>query len=130
MAPAAPVPGADIRFWENPDREGWLMKQGAWIKTWRRRWFVMKEGHIFWFKTDQVNEKSVSRGVIPLHNCLSVKGAEETLNKPHAFEVSTRGATQYFVADTERDKEDWINAVGRTIVRASASMQDDEVLPY
>ena len=29
MAPAAKqVPGEGIRFWENPDRTGWLMKQG------------------------------------------------------------------------------------------------------
>ncbi len=25
---------------------------GEYIKTWRRRWFVLKQGKIFWFKSD------------------------------------------------------------------------------
>jgi hypothetical protein len=45
-------------------------------------------------------------------------------------EVSTSKATQYFIADNEREKEDWINAVGRAIVQRSVSMQEDEVLSY
>ena len=28
-APGTPAPGAGVRFWEAPEREGWLMKQGA-----------------------------------------------------------------------------------------------------
>jgi hypothetical protein len=44
--------------------------------------------------------------------------------------VSTSKATQYFIADNEREKEDWINAVGRAIVQRSVSMQEDEVLSY
>jgi hypothetical protein len=27
---------------------------GEYIKTWRRRWFVLKQGRIFWFKADVV----------------------------------------------------------------------------
>jgi hypothetical protein len=49
-----------------------------------------------------------------------VGGLGQTLNKPHAFEVSTSKVTEYFLADNEREKEDWINAVGRAIVRRSA----------
>mmetsp|Transcript_37 Transcript_37/g.61 ORF Transcript_37/g.61 Transcript_37/m.61 type:complete len:130 (+) Transcript_37:232-621(+) len=129
MEPARRV-GEGVRFWENPERTGWLMKQGAWIKTWRRRWFVMKDGLIFWFKTDQISVSSVPRGIVEVNKCLSVKGAEEVLNKPYSFEISTRENTQYFVADSEKDKEDWINAVGRAIVRQSRSMQAEEVLSY
>lgn len=33
----------------------------------------------------------------------------------------------FFVADTDKEKEDWINAVGRAIVRHSRSMTDDQV---
>uniref|UniRef100_A0A7S0MXT0 PH domain-containing protein n=1 Tax=Pyramimonas obovata TaxID=1411642 RepID=A0A7S0MXT0_9CHLO len=122
--------GEGVRFWENPERVGWLMKQGAWIKTWRRRWFVMKDGLIFWFKTDKVTQSSVPRGIVQVNKCLSVKGAEEVLNKPFSFEISTRENTQYFVADSDKEKEDWINAVGRAIVRQSASMQQEEVYSY
>ena len=33
-----------VEYWHEPERCGWLMKQGGVIKTWRRRWFVLKQG--------------------------------------------------------------------------------------
>ncbi len=51
--------------------------------------------------------------------CLSIKGAEDAINKPHAFEVSTTDDAMFFIADSDKDKEDWINAVGRAIVKHS-----------
>ena len=56
--------GPRIEFWTAPERAGWLMKQGEHIKTWRRRWFVLKGGKIFWFKYDQVDSQSEPRGAI------------------------------------------------------------------
>mmetsp|Transcript_34686 Transcript_34686/g.65294 ORF Transcript_34686/g.65294 Transcript_34686/m.65294 type:complete len:127 (+) Transcript_34686:148-528(+) len=123
-------PGANVHFWENPERSGWLQKQGAWLSTWRRRWFVIKEQHIFWFKSDTVTQASKPRGVIQISRCLSVKGAEETKNIPNSFEVSVDHKSQFFVADTNQEKEDWINAIGRCIVQQSSSMQEEEVLSY
>lgn len=99
-----PEPGAgpQVEFWVEPERAGWLMKQGAHIKTWRRRWFVLKSGKIFWFKDEHVTANSVSRGVVEVKQCLSVKGAEDTLNKPCAFEISTHMDTMYFIADSDK----------------------------
>jgi hypothetical protein len=119
-----------VEFWNNPERSGWLMKQGEFIKTWRRRWFVLKQGRIFWFKEQQLTPYSKSRGVIPVSSCLTVKGAEDVLNKQFAFELSTNRDTMYFIADTDKEKEDWINAIGRSIVHHSRSVTDEEVLDY
>merc|ERR1712176_1613034 len=49
---------AGVEFWHSPERCGWLMKQGEYIKTWRRRWFILKQGKIFWFKTEEVGPVS------------------------------------------------------------------------
>ncbi|CAK0784358.1 Fatty acid synthase subunit beta [Coccomyxa viridis] len=116
----------DVEFWHGAERTGWLMKQGEYIKTWRRRWFVLKQGKIFWFKSDIVTPDSTPRGVIEVNRCLSIKGAEDILNKPHAFEVSTTDDSMFFIADTDKEKEDWINAVGRAIVRHSKSMLEHD----
>src|SRR5579875_3312549 len=35
-----------------------------------------------------------------VNRCLSIKGAEDILNKPHAFEVSTTDDSMFFIADT------------------------------
>ncbi|OAE34781.1 hypothetical protein AXG93_2528s1470 [Marchantia polymorpha subsp. ruderalis] len=122
--------GHEVEFWHDPERAGWLMKQGEYLRTWRRRWFVLKEGKIFWFKETELSKNSKPRGVILVGNCLTVKGAEDALNRPYAFELSTSKETMYFIADTDKEKEDWINSIGRSIVRHSKSVTDDEVLDY
>ena len=81
--------------------------------------------------------------LVQVNRCLSIKGAEDVLNKPHAFEITTVDSNYFFIADTDKveqlllsstnellsphwqpcctlqEKEDWINAVGRAIVRHS-----------
>ena len=37
-----------------------LPSAGEYIKTWRRRWFVLKQGKIFWFKSDIVDPVSTA----------------------------------------------------------------------
>ncbi|RVW81310.1 Pleckstrin-likey domain-containing protein 1 [Vitis vinifera] len=68
--------------------------------------------------------------VIPVASCLTVKGAEDVLNKQFAFELSTRTETMYFIADSEKEKEDWINSIGRSIVQHSRSVTDSEIVDY
>lgn len=109
------------------------MRTGEYIKTWRRRWFVLKSGKILWFKTDAdaARPDAQPRGCVDVRRCLSIKGAEDALNKPCAFEVSTSdGESMFFVADSDKDKEDWINAVGRAIVRHSRALLDHDVQDY
>ena len=36
----------------------------------------------------------------------------------------------FFVADSDKEKEDWINAVGRAIVRHSRSMLEGDQADY
>jgi uncharacterized protein Usg len=47
-------------------------------------------------------QNSKPRGVILVRNCLTVKGAEDVLNKQFAFELSTSKETMYFIADTDK----------------------------
>jgi hypothetical protein len=50
----------------------------------------------------EVMQSSKPRGVILVGNCLTVKGAEDVLNKQYAFELSTSKDTMYFIADTDK----------------------------
>ena len=50
------------------------------------------------------------RGIIEVNKCLSIKGAEDAINKPHAFEISTTDQNMYFIADS--DKVGWRLVVG------------------
>ena len=37
-----------------------------------------------------------------VNRCLSIKGAEDVLNKPHAFEITTVDSNYFFIADTDK----------------------------
>lgn len=111
---------AGIRFWEAPEYSGWLTKQGEHIRTWRKRWFVLKEGYLVWYKTNVVNERSVTRGTIPLHEIESVSVASDALvGKPYGIQLggalATRIGAQYLVADSERERTQWIDALHKAM---------------
>ncbi|KAG5238329.1 Pleckstrin domain-containing protein [Salix suchowensis] len=99
----------NIEFWSDPERSG---------------------GKLLWFKERSVTRGSIPRGVVPVGKCLTVKGAEDVLNKPYAFELSTSQETMYFIADSEKEKEEWINSIGRSIVQHSRSVTDSEIVDY
>lgn len=37
---------------EKPVMQGWLSKEGGSIKTWKRRYFVLKDGVLAYYKTE------------------------------------------------------------------------------
>jgi hypothetical protein len=40
----------------NPEREGWLTKEGGKYKSKHRRWFILKEGMLYYFKQASVSK--------------------------------------------------------------------------
>ena len=109
-----------VEYWQPPyEKSGWLEKQGEVVKTWRKRWFVMKQGKMFWFLDEHVTMQTKSRGVIDVANgeCVSVKGAEETTGNANSFEIVTKNCgVMYFICPNRQEKEQWMNRIGRAIV--------------
>jgi hypothetical protein len=48
-------------LWAHPDKSGILMKRGGDIQTWKRRYFVVKDTFLFYFKNRQVGPFRSSR---------------------------------------------------------------------
>ena len=61
----------------DPDFEGYLTKQSAWLKEWRKRYFVLKENQLHFCKQKGVDP----HGTVDLQQCLTVKSAEEKTGK-------------------------------------------------
>jgi hypothetical protein len=106
----------------NPSTEGWLTKQSTWLKDWRRRFFILKNSKLFFAK----NESGAPHGMIDLSTCMTVKSAELRAGKKNAIEVSTAETTFYMYADTEKEKDEWIGAIGRAIVQSSATFTNED----
>ena len=71
-------------------------------------------------------QNSQPRGIIEVNRCLSIKGAEDTINKPHAFEISTTDASMFFVADSDKEKE--VGAEGGSGCRGRQWVQREAVI--
>lgn len=115
-----------IRFWESPEYSGWLTKQGEMLRTWRKRWFVLKEGYLVWFKTNVVNDRSVSRGTIPLDAIDSVSAASEAAaGRPFAIHLGgalpERIGAKFLVADSDRERAQWMEAIQNAMHSRSSS---------
>ncbi|XP_023574826.1 cytohesin-4 isoform X2 [Octodon degus] len=66
--------GSDLTYtFFNPDREGWLLKLGGRVKTWKRRWFILTDNCLYYFEFTTDKEP---RGIIPLEN-LSVQKVDD-----------------------------------------------------
>ena len=66
----------------NPDREGWLWKQGGRVKSWKRRWFILNDNCLYYFEFTTDKEP---RGIIPLENIRVREVADR--GKQHCFEL-------------------------------------------
>ena len=60
----------------NPDKEGWLWKQGGRYKSWKRRWFILNDNCLYYFEFTTDKEP---RGIIPLENIQVCSREEEFL---------------------------------------------------
>ena len=58
----------DVQY-SNAELSGWLTKQGGGVKSWKRRWCVLKDGFISYFKEA---DNTQPLGAIPLEGCNSV----------------------------------------------------------
>ncbi|KAJ8399927.1 hypothetical protein AAFF_G00406570 [Aldrovandia affinis] len=111
---------------------GWLYKQdSSGLKLWKRRWFVLSDFCLFYYKDSR--EESVL-GSIPLPSYTILFCApRECKNRKHAFKAVHQGMRSYFFsADTQEDMLGWVRALSqsatmdteRSLNRRCSSYQD------
>lgn len=114
----------------NPDREGWLWKQGGRYKSWKRRWFILNDNCLYYFEFTTDKEP---RGIIPLEN-IRVREVTDR-SKQHCFElfsannevikacktdsegkvVEGKHSVYRMSASTEEEKDEWIKCIQQSI---------------
>jgi len=107
---------------EPHDKDGFLTKQGGAIKTWKRRWFVLKGSKLWYFKS---RTDTSAKGFIELEATTLVR--DESANnkkKKTMFSIQARGlkGRRVFMmyADTQQESAEWIEAIRRNIAACSS----------
>ncbi|XP_072335402.1 pleckstrin homology domain-containing family A member 1-like isoform X7 [Scyliorhinus torazame] len=109
-------------------KSGYCVKQGAVMKNWKRRHFILDENSISYYKSDLDKEPLRS---IPLKEVIKVQECKqrEILMRDNLFEIVTHFRTFYVQTDSPEDMHNWIKAISGAIVaqrgpgRSAASMR-------
>ncbi|NXH23921.1 PKHA2 protein, partial [Myiagra hebetior] len=95
-----------------PLKSGFCVKQGNVRKSWKRRFFVLDEFSISYYKCEQDKEPLRSillKDVCKTHECLVKSG--DLLMRDNLFEIITSSRTFYIQADSPEDMHSWIRAI-------------------
>ncbi|XP_018616832.2 pleckstrin homology domain-containing family A member 1-like isoform X7 [Scleropages formosus] len=109
-------------------KAGYCVKQGAVMKNWKRRYFLLDENSMSYFKSDL--EKEPLR-MIPLKEVQKVQECKQSdiMMRDNLFEVVTTSRTFYIQSDSPEDMHSWIKAISGAIVaqrgpgRSAAAMR-------
>lgn len=116
----------------NPIKEGWLMKQGGRVKSWKRRWFILNDNCLYYF---QYTTDKEPKGIIPLEN-IQVRELPIEKSRPNCFELFSAGTLDIIkackvdsdgkvvegrhsvyrmAASSVEEKDDWISCIRSSI---------------
>eukprot|EP00727_Mastigamoeba_balamuthi_P009613 m51a1_g5274 hypothetical protein (494) ;mRNA; r:153597-156304 len=115
--------GVSVMSLQPPDKEGWATKQGGSIKTWKKRWFILKGNRLWYFKGKTDTE---AKGYIELEPTTVVR--DESKKRKNMFSVQARGpkGRRMFLIcpDTLPEVAEWVEAIKRNI-RAEGGNNDE-----
>ncbi|XP_066526778.1 pleckstrin homology domain-containing family A member 1a isoform X2 [Hoplias malabaricus] len=96
-------------------KAGYCVKQGAVMKNWKRRYFILEENSMSYFKSEL--EKDPLR-IVPLKEIHKVQECKHSdiLMRDNLFEVVTNSRTFYVQADSPEEMHSWIKAISGAIV--------------
>uniref|UniRef100_A0A452QZY4 Pleckstrin homology, MyTH4 and FERM domain containing H1 n=1 Tax=Ursus americanus TaxID=9643 RepID=A0A452QZY4_URSAM len=91
---------------ESLEKSGYLLKMGSRVKTWKRRWFVLRQGQIMYYKSpSDVIRKP--QGQVELNSrCQIVRG-----EGAQTFQLISEKKTYYLTADSPGLLEEWVRVL-------------------
>lgn len=111
---ADPHANTSADSFESPTHSGWLTKQGAIHKTWRKRYFVLNQHLLYYFDGSSARRP---KGVIDLTGCEVMR--DMTRGKKHCFQVSHKKNMQQRIfllhAKGDDDMKHWMRVINAAI---------------
>ncbi|XP_047207731.1 pleckstrin homology domain-containing family A member 1-like isoform X8 [Girardinichthys multiradiatus] len=110
-------------------KSGYCVKQGAVMRNWKRRYFLLEENAMSYFKSDLEKEPLRMIPLKEIHKVQECKQSSDIMMRDNLFEVVTTSRTFYIQADSPEEMHSWIKAVSGAIVaqrgpgRSAATMR-------
>ncbi|XP_041124331.1 pleckstrin homology domain-containing family A member 1-like isoform X1 [Polyodon spathula] len=109
-------------------KAGYCVKQGAVMKNWKRRYFLLDENSVSYFKSELDKEPLRT---IPLKEVHKVQECKQSdiMMRDNLFKVVTTSRTFFVQTDSPEDMHSWIKAISGAIVaqrgpgRSAATMR-------
>lgn len=102
---------------ETLEKTGHLVKLGGKLKTWRKRWFILKNGTLtYWKSQHDVSKKP--QGEILLDDACRIIHAEGA----STFEIDTGKKIYYLTADSNALMDDWVRVLQNVQKRNAAKL--------
>lgn len=106
-------------------QSGHLIKLSGKLKTWRKRWFTLKDGTLtYWKSQHDVNRKP--QGQIHLDDKCRVTREEGA----STFEINTGKKMYYLTADSNASMDDWVKTLQVKPVIIFLFGNDDEKISF
>ncbi|KAG1928681.1 cytohesin-1 [Pimephales promelas] len=94
----------------NPDREGWLLKLGGRVKTWKRRWFILTDNCLYYFEyTTNCFELFIPDNKDQVIKACKTEADGRVVEGNHTF--------YRISAPTTEEKDEWMNSIKAAISR-------------
>jgi serine/threonine protein kinase len=100
-------------------KEGWGTKQGGHIKTWKKRWFVLRGTTLIYLT--KPGPSGVEKGRISVADATVIMRSPECKKQP-AYKIAfgAGGRTYYIVCPSEGDVGTWVEALEHVRTRQNA----------
>lgn len=110
-------------------KQGWLSKESRNVREWRKRYVVLTKDCLATYTTGphEVYRCGDATEMVFFGHMVTVRSAEHDTGKENSFCLQRQkdGKFFYFVADSSNEKEAWVGAIGRQMVRQNVMVDDD-----
>ena len=97
------------------NKEGYLTKCGGTIKTWKKRWFVLKGDTLFYFKTPKDTDLTGSITLELDSECKEDIARNKAEKGRYYFTLSTSKRVFVIYSDKEQVSKEWVKAINEKI---------------
>jgi len=93
-------------------KEGWVFKESAVVRQYRKRWMVLTPDKLYSFKTERSYHQAPTEE-IDLKSCGTVKSADDLTNRQFTFTVQIPDRNFFLMASSDAERNEWVAAIGR-----------------